>query len=112
VYNGARLPPILPATSSTFTGERHLLWDNILHDADSTRTKGLVSQDVRIVPQHNFSSPPPPIAPPPPLPPLPPPPLPPPTPAANSKVDDAIPGTHQPVTSRDGESDMEISDSD
>ena len=113
VYNGTRLPPILPMTSSTFTTERHLLWERIQHDADSTRMQGLVSQGIGKVPQHNSSSPPPPIAPPPPLPPLPPmPPLPPPTPAANSEVDDALPGAHQADTSRDGESDMEMSDSD
>jgi zinc finger CCHC domain-containing protein 8 len=100
VYNGTRLPPILPTTSSTFTSGRHMLWEHILHVADSTRMQGLV-------PQHNSSPPPPPIAPPPPLPPLPPP-----TPAANSEVDDSPPGAHQADTSRGGESDMEMSDSD
>jgi zinc finger CCHC domain-containing protein 8 len=102
VYNGTRLPPVLPATSSTFTGERHLLWKRILHDVNNTPMQGLGK-----VPQHGFSSPPLPIAPPPPLPPLPPP-----TPGDNSEVEDAPPGTHQADTSRDGESDMEISDSD
>ena len=104
VYNGTRLPPILPTTSSTFTGERHLLWERILHD--STRMQKSVSQDIGKVPQHN-PSPPLPIAPPPPLPPSPPP-----TPPPNTEIDDARPGAHQADTSRDGESDMEMSDSD
>ena len=106
VYNGTRLPPILPTTSSTFASERHLLWDRILYDADNTRMQGCVSRDIRKVHQHN-SPPPLPVAPPPPLPPSPPP-----TPAAGFGVDDARAGAHQPGTSRDGESDMEMSDSD
>jgi zinc finger CCHC domain-containing protein 8 len=103
VYNGTRLPPILPTSSSTFSSERHLLWERILYN---TRMQGSVSRDIRKVHQHN-SPPPLPIAPPPPLPPLPPP-----TPAAGFGVDDARAGAHQPGTSRDGESDMEMSDSD
>ena len=111
VYNGTRLPPIQPATSSTFTGERNLLWGRILHDADSTQSQRLVSQDIRKVLQHNTLSPPLPFAPPPPLPPLPPP-----APAAGPEVEDLPPSlrAHQADTSRDGksESDMEMSDSD
>ena len=107
VYNGTRLPPILPTTSSTFTSERHRLWEHIQHDVDRARRQGHVSQDIGKVTLRNSSSPPPPIAPPPPLPPLPPS-----TPPANSEVEDAPPGTHQADTSRDGESDMEMSDSD
>ncbi|KAI0282087.1 hypothetical protein BGY98DRAFT_1088217 [Russula aff. rugulosa BPL654] len=72
VYNGTRLPPIQPVTSSTFTSERHLLWERLLHDADSTQPQRLVSQDIGKVLQPNSLSPPLPIAPPPPLPPLPP----------------------------------------
>lgn len=106
VYNGTRLPPIHPAMSSTFTSERHLLWERILHDADSTQR--LVSQDIGKVLQHNTLSPPLPIAPPPPLPP--------PAPAASSEVDDLPARAREPRadTSRDGksESDMEMSDSD
>ena len=100
VYNGTRLPPILPTTSATFTGERHLLWERILHD--STRVERSVSQDIRKVSQHN---PPPPLptAPPPPLPPSPPP-----TPVPDPEIDDARPGAYQ----TDEGSDMEMSDSD
>jgi zinc finger CCHC domain-containing protein 8 len=113
VYNGTRLPPVLPMTSSTFTSERHLLWERILHDADSTRMQGPVFQGIGRAPQHNSPSPPPPVAPPPPLPPLPSmPPLPLPAPATNSEVDETLPGGQQADTSRDGESDMEMSDSD
>ena len=108
VYNGTRLPPILPTTSSTFTTERHLLWDRILNDTASTRIRGHASHDIGNRSQHNLSSPPPPIAPPPPLPPLPRP-----APVVNMKADDAPPGAHKLSTaSRDGESDMELSDSD
>ncbi|KAI0005911.1 hypothetical protein BJV74DRAFT_792362 [Russula compacta] len=99
VYNGTRLPPLLPTTSSTFTSERHLLWERILHDADRTRIRG---QDIENVSQHHHSSPPPPIILPPPLPPLPHP-----AAAADSEADD---GTGTP--SRDGESDMDLSDCD
>ena len=102
VYNGTRLPPVLPTTSSTFTSERHLLWERILHDADSTQIRGLVSQNIENVPQHHHSTPPPPIIPPPPLPPLSHP-----AAAADSEADD---GTGAP--SQDGESDMDVSDSD
>ncbi|KAH9966545.1 hypothetical protein BC827DRAFT_1264513 [Russula dissimulans] len=103
VYNGMRLPPILPTTSSTFTSERHLLWERILHNAaDSARIQRLVPQDIS---QHE------------PFPPSPttlPPPLPPPSPpVGGSEVDDALRGAHQPPhMSSDGESDMEMSDSD
>jgi zinc finger CCHC domain-containing protein 8 len=109
VYNGMRLPPIQPLTSSTFSSERHLLWERILHDADtdSTQTQRLVSQYIGKVPQHSSLSAPLPIAPPPPLPPLPPP-----APTTNLEVDEARPGAHQAGTSGDGESDMEMSDSD
>jgi zinc finger CCHC domain-containing protein 8 len=111
VYNGTRLPPIQPATSSTFTSERHVLWERLLHDSDSTQSQRLVSQDIGKVLQHNSLSPPPPIAPPPPLPPLPPPA----PPAAPSEVD-GLPARapHQADTSMDekSESDMEMSDSD
>jgi len=109
VYNGTRLPPIQPATSSTFTSERHLLWEHLLHDADSTQLPRLVSQDIGKDLQHNSLSPPLPIAPPPPLPPLPPP-----APAASSEIDELSARAHQADTSRDGksESDMEMSDSD
>jgi len=110
VYNGTRLPPIQPSTSSTFTGERHLLWERILHDdADSAQSQRFVSQDIGKVLHHNSLSPPLPVAPPPPLPPLPPS-----TPAASSEVDDARARAHQADTLRDGksESDMEMSDSD
>jgi zinc finger CCHC domain-containing protein 8 len=114
VYNGKRLPPIQPATSSTFTSGRHLLWERILHDADSTQSQRLVSQDIGKVLQHDSLSPPLPTAPPPPLPPLPP--LPPPAPATSSEVDDLPARAREPRadTSRDGksESDMEMSDSD
>jgi zinc finger CCHC domain-containing protein 8 len=109
VYNGARLPPIQPAASSTFTSQRHLLWERILHDVDSAQSQRLVSQDIGL--QHNSLSPPLPIAPPPPLPPLPPP-----APAAGSEVDDLPARVHQADTSSEGksrtESDMEMSDSD
>jgi zinc finger CCHC domain-containing protein 8 len=110
VYNGTRLPPIQPATSSTFTGERNLLWERILHDADSTQSQRLVSQDVGKVLRHNSLSPPLPTAPPPPLPP----PAPPPAPAASSEIGDLLARAHQADTSREGksESDMEMSDSD
>ena len=109
VYNGTRLPPIQPATSSTFTGERNLLWGRILHDADSTQSQSLVTQDIAKVLQRSTLSPPLPIAPPPPLPLLPPPP-----PTANPEVEDPPQRAHQADTSRDGksESDMEMSDSD
>jgi zinc finger CCHC domain-containing protein 8 len=108
VYNGMCLPPIQPMTSSTFSSERHLLWERILHDADteSTQTQRLVSQYIGKVPQHSSLSAPLPIAPPPPLPPLPPP-----APTTNLEV-----GAHQAGMSEDGESDgesdMEMSDSD
>jgi len=100
VYNGTRLPPILPTTSSTFSSERHLLWERIMYGgADSTRAQRLVSQ--------HDPFPPPPTIPPPPLPP------PPPAPAACSEADDAPRGAHQlPHMSSDIESDMEMSDSD
>jgi hypothetical protein len=108
VYNGTRLPPILPSTSSTFTTERHLLWDHISNDTASTRIRGPASHDIGNRSQHNLSSPPPHIAPPPPLPPLPCP-----APVFHMKADDAPPGAHKLCTaSRDGESDMELSDSD
>ena len=111
VYNGTRLPPIQSATSPTFTSKRHLLWERILQDADSTRSQWLVCQDIGKVPQHNTLSPPLPIAPPPPLPPLPPP-----VPTTSSEVDDLPARAREPQadTSRDGksESDMEMSDSD
>ena len=94
IYNGTRLPPILPTTSSTFTSERHILWESILDEVDSFRMRELRGpHDTRNIPQH---VPHPPTAPPPPLPPLPP--L---VPAAD--VDDVQKG---------GESDMELSDSD
>lgn len=111
VYNGTRLPPIQPVTSPTFTSERHLLWERILHDTDSTQSQRLICQNIGKVPQHNTLSPPPPITPPPPLPPLPPP-----TPAASSEVDDLPTRACEPRadTLGDGrsESDMEMSDSD
>lgn len=112
VYSGTRLPPIQPVTSSTFTSERHLLWERLLHDADSTQSRRLVSQDIGKVLQHNSLSPPLPTAPPPPLPPLPPPA----PPAASSEVDGlpAERAPHQADTSIDekSESDMEMSDTD
>ena len=106
VYNGTRLPPIQPTTSSTFTSKRHLLWERVLHDADSAQSRRPVSQDIANDLQYNPLSPPLPIAPPPPLPP--------PTPAAGSEVDDLPSRAHQADASRDGksESDMEMSDSD
>lgn len=105
VYNGTRLPPIQPVTSSTFTSERHLLWERILHNADNAQSQRLVSQDIGKVLQHNLS---------PPLPISPPPPLPPPVPAARSEVYDLPARAHQGDTSSEGkcESDMEMSDSD
>jgi zinc finger CCHC domain-containing protein 8 len=106
VYNGARLPPILPTTSSTFTTERHLLWKQILNDASSTHVRRL--QDTENGSQPDTSPPPPPTAP---APPLPPSPL-----AARTismKADDAPPGAHMlSNASGGGESDMELSDSD
>jgi zinc finger CCHC domain-containing protein 8 len=110
VYNGMRLPPIQPTTSSTFTSERHLLWERLLNGVDSTQSQRLLSQDIRKL-QHDSLSPPLPIAPPPPLPPLSPP-----APAATSSDVDVLPARihHQADTSRDekSESDMEMSDSD
>ncbi len=41
VYNGTGLHPIQPTTSSTFSGDRHLLWERILH-ADSTQDIGKI----------------------------------------------------------------------
>jgi hypothetical protein len=108
VYNGTRLPPIQPVTSSTFTSERHLLWERLLHDADSTQSQ---RQDIGKVLQYNSLSPPLPIAPPPPLPPLPPP-----APPVTSSEVDRLPARapHEADTSMDerSESDMEMSDSD
>ena len=100
VYNGTRLPPVQPVTSSTFTSERHLLWERLLHEVDSTQSQRLVSQDIGKVLQHNSFSPPPPIAPPPPLP-----------PAASGNLPARA---HLADTPRDekSESDMEMSDSD
>jgi zinc finger CCHC domain-containing protein 8 len=108
VYNGARLPPILPTTSSTFTSERHLLWKQILNDTAGTRIRRL--RDTGNDFQRHISPPPPPppIAPPPPSPPPPPP-----APAINMKADGASPGAHTlSNASGDGGSDMELSDSD
>ena len=111
VYNGTRLPPIQPVTSSTFTSERYLLWERLLHDVDSTQPQRLVSQDIGKVLQPNSLSPPLPLAPPPPLPPLPPPA----PPAASPEIYD-LPARapHRADTSMDekSESDMEMSDSD
>ena len=106
VYNGTHLPPIQPATSSTFTSERNLLWERILHDTDGTQSQRLVSQNIRKVLQHSSLSPP--------LPTAPPPPLPPPAPAARSEIDDLPARTCQADLSREekSESDMEMSDSD
>jgi zinc finger CCHC domain-containing protein 8 len=106
VYNGARLPPVLPTTSSTFTTERHLLWKQILNDDSSPRIRGL--QDTANGPQPDTSPPPPPTVP---APPLPPSPLT--TRTISMKSDDAALGAHMlSNASRDGESDMELSDSD
>jgi zinc finger CCHC domain-containing protein 8 len=113
VYNGTRLPPMLPTTSSTFTSERRLLWERLLNDAASSRIPGSSLRILNIVPSTTAPLPPPPPPPPPVTPPPPLPPLPPPIPAINKKVDDAPPGAHNPSnTSSDGESDMELSDSD
>jgi len=106
VYNGARLPPILPTTSSTFTTERHLLWKQILNDASSARIRGL--QDTENGSQPDTSPPPPPIAPAPPLPPSPLTAL-----TISMEADDVPLGTQMlSNASGDGESDMELSDSD
>jgi zinc finger CCHC domain-containing protein 8 len=90
IYNGARLLPILPTSSSTFTGERHLLWERILEEVDSSRTPHAPHDSGNV---HQYVHPPPPIASPPPLPPL----LPP------AETDHVL---------QDRESDMELSDSD
>ncbi|KAI0295446.1 hypothetical protein BC826DRAFT_1104199 [Russula brevipes] len=87
VYNGRRLPPTLPTTSSTFTNDRHLLWGRVLRDADRTQTPGpgLIFQNPGTGSFHcSASTPPPPVTPPPPLPPLPPS-----APAAESEAGDA-----------------------
>jgi len=106
VYNGSRLPPILPTTSSTFTSERHQLWEYILNDAAGPRIPDPFLRKSRMIPDTTPPPPPPPIAPPPPLPPLPPP-----SPAINMKVDGDPLGTHKlSDASSDGESDMELSD--
>jgi zinc finger CCHC domain-containing protein 8 len=109
VYNGRRLPPIFPTTSSTFTNDRHLLWGRVLRDADRTQTPGpgLIFQNPGTGPFHcSASPPPPPVTPPPPLPPLPPS-----APAAESEADDAPSRVRRlPDVSSDGESDMEMSD--
>ena len=112
VYNGTRLPPILPTTSSTFTSERHLLWERLLNVAARPRIPGpfLRTSDASEMVRNTAPSPPPPppMGPPPPLPPLPPP-----SPAISMKVDGAPPGAHKlSDASGDGESDMELSDSD
>ncbi|KAI0256572.1 hypothetical protein BJV78DRAFT_1357761 [Lactifluus subvellereus] len=91
IYNGTRLPPILPTTSSTFTNERHLLWESISHSSQMRELRG--PHDTGNIPQH---VPYPPIAPPPPLPPLPP----------------LVPAAEADDVQNDGESDMELSDSD
>ncbi|KAH9981418.1 hypothetical protein BGW80DRAFT_1270158 [Lactifluus volemus] len=87
IYNGARLPPIFPTTSSTFTSERHLLWERILDKVDRCPAR-----EVRALhdPEH---VPPPPTSLPPPLPPH----------GPVARADD-VP--------KDVESDMELSDSD
>jgi zinc finger CCHC domain-containing protein 8 len=106
VYNGARLPPILPTTSSTFTSERHRLWEHLLNDAANPRMPDPFLRKSEMVPNATSPLPPPPTAPPPPLPPLPPP-----SSAIKMKVDGDPTGAHKlSNASSDGESDMELSD--
>jgi zinc finger CCHC domain-containing protein 8 len=91
IYNGARLPPIFPTTSSTFTSERHLLWERILDKVDRCPAREVRAlHDAGKVPEH---VPPPPTSLPPPLPPH----------GPVARADD-VP--------KDVESDMELSDSD
>ncbi|KAI0273503.1 hypothetical protein BC834DRAFT_212003 [Gloeopeniophorella convolvens] len=108
IYNGVRLPPVFQTSSSTYTNERHLLWERIAGQGEQQTWTSKEHPSVPSVPPPPPMSPPPlPPSPPPPLPPSPPPPLPPSMSKINPIIAESNHAEHFPESS-----DMELSDSD